>query len=217
MHAITFQLKRGHLRSVAFGKEVLRKVHGMTPARFDFMFAVQVPKFVGIPLRDTSARQRDVQTQLGLHPMTISKMAERLEEMGWLERTRDPRDRRYVLLRMTWRGLKAIIKAVRIVVRGRAHANFFEGWFNGWWPQAKSKLESMWRYWDMTDSIAREFGDTSRLFYDFGFEPPNEDDEPMPPPGPRALAAIEEERQRLLEEAKGREPPPELDDGWGCT
>ena len=41
MHPITFGLKRAHLQAVAFGRKAVKKVKGMTPARFDLLYALR--------------------------------------------------------------------------------------------------------------------------------------------------------------------------------
>jgi hypothetical protein len=37
MHSITFMLKRAHWRNIDFAKKLVKKVHGMTPARFELL------------------------------------------------------------------------------------------------------------------------------------------------------------------------------------
>src|SRR5262245_57183502 len=91
MHMVTFTTKRAHLGGVAFGKRVVKKVHGMTPARYDLMYLIRTTN--GRCVTHGCAyfvRQDKLTAQLGLHPSTVSKMIRRLIELGWLEKERRP-------------------------------------------------------------------------------------------------------------------------------
>src|SRR5690348_15988419 len=96
MHALTFALKRAHLKNVAFAKGLLWALPGMTPARFDLLCILRraVMNEPGWKRLDAARSQADLCRDLGLHRSTVSKMLLRLEEMGWIRRDRDPTDRR---------------------------------------------------------------------------------------------------------------------------
>jgi DNA-binding MarR family transcriptional regulator len=202
MHAVTFEFKRAHWKSVAFGKEVVKDIDGMTPARFDFLHAIRMSATNIHPsVRSRWARQKRVRELLGLHPMTISRMAIRLEELGWIERVTDDDDERYRILQLTDAGHQAILAAEKVVFGSRKHAQFFEGFFTGWLPN-KTPRECIWFHWEMTSAIAEEFGDTAKLFYDFGYVAPDPDDEPLSPEREARFQRImaesrEEARKRL--------------------
>lgn len=175
MHAITFELKRAHLRGVAFGKSVLEKhVKDMTPARFDLMYAIRTAVVTpggrywpdGVRCDQAAIRQK-----LGLHPSTVSKMIERLVEMGWLERQgRAAWDRRLSIVALTELGMRKIVKAMRIVFRMRTHLKHFEDLFR---PKASNTrrhiLDVIGEFWEEIRCIARSFGDEVWLYYDFGW------------------------------------------------
>jgi len=168
MHIVTFTTKRAHLCGVAFGRRIVKDVHGMTPARFDLLYLI----------RTTYGRyrwywleQNKLTAALGLHPSTVSKMIKRLVEMGWLEK--DPRcqgDARTNLILLTKRGLKRINRAMGIVFRrGKADLHHFELLFGNMnprsWPPAAVNA-----FRGQINAVARSFGDQSYLTYDFGFE-----------------------------------------------
>jgi DNA-binding MarR family transcriptional regulator len=54
-----------------------------------------------------SLTQQQLGDRLGLEKSTVSRLAAGLERRGWLERVRDPADRRYVRLRLTAAGTAA--------------------------------------------------------------------------------------------------------------
>ena len=87
MHSLTFHAKRFHLGAVAFGKKVVAKVKGMTPARFDLMYAIRITNS-GCPLTNRLCgyflRQDRLRKILGLSPSTVSKLIKRLVQMGWI-------------------------------------------------------------------------------------------------------------------------------------
>src|SRR5215475_11440027 len=117
MHAVTFSIKRAHLGGVAFGKRVVKKVHGMTPARYDLLYVIRTAN--GRCVTHGTAyflRQDTIRARLGLHPSTVSKMIKRLIEMGWLQKERRPvEDARTNIIQLTRRGLKDIKSAMRLV------------------------------------------------------------------------------------------------------
>lgn len=175
MHAITFELKRAHLRGVAFGKSVLEKhVKDMTPARFDLMYAIRVACIIsgrlGWPrgLRET---QVQIRKRLGLHPSTVSKMIKQLVEMGWLERQGKAEwDRRVNIIAFTELGMRKIVKAMRIVFRMRTHLKHFEDLLRCVADcRNEPMIEVISDVWDVIHTITKSFGDGARLPYDIGY------------------------------------------------
>jgi DNA-binding MarR family transcriptional regulator len=175
MHQVTFTTKRAHLQGVAFGKRVVKKVHGMTPARYDLMYVIRtaygrcVTAGVAYFLRQDTLRKR-----LGLHPSTVSKMISRLIEIGWLQKERRPiEDARTNIIQLTKKGLKAIKRAMRLVggpreLREGTHFFHFELLFGKMNPRAwPTALVA--EFWEQVDAVARSFGDESNVEYDFGF------------------------------------------------
>jgi DNA-binding MarR family transcriptional regulator len=170
MHGVTFEIKRAHLRGVAFGRKEVKAIEHMTPARFDVFQAIRLvdePDTYG-PGRRT-ARQRTITERLGLHPSTVSKMVSRMEELGWLERSQDEADGRMVAITITAAGLKAVEAAEAIVmgVEG-AHTRFFRDFFPGLGEALPTEAETF-ELWDTVAEIADAFGDQSTLHYEFGY------------------------------------------------
>ena len=111
MHAISFQFKRAHLCTVKFAERVVRKIRGTTAARFDLLCLLRQAHLKRAPLNDpltVGMTQKELWTRLDLSPSTICKMLARLEEMGWIRRVRDTRDRRRNIVLFTKVGLQRI-------------------------------------------------------------------------------------------------------------
>ncbi len=132
----SFQHKHCHLAMVALGRKVFRDdavearlgsrrighalqvlVDEMTPARFDFLYAIS--------LEGKQCTLRQLRKHLGLHPSTISKMARRLAELGFVRRFGDDWDRRRVYVQFTRMGLKAFKRAFRVVFEQGVVAGVF--------------------------------------------------------------------------------------------
>lgn len=122
----SFQHKHCHLAMTALGRRVFREdaieagigsrrirhalqvfVDRMTPARFDFLYAIS--------LEGKRCTLRQLRKHLGLHPSTISKMAKRLAQLGFVRRYGDDWDRRRVYVQFTRMGRKAFKRAFRVV------------------------------------------------------------------------------------------------------
>jgi DNA-binding MarR family transcriptional regulator len=169
MHSVTFQIKRAHLRAVAFGKGVIeRRVKNMTPARFDLMYAIRTYRVQGARPIGTTLEQNTLCKRLGLHSSTVSKLIKRLVQLGWLENLGRGGDRRTNVIALTEKGIRSIVKAMRIVFRMRTHLLHFENLFRKL-DCSQHVLEAIDEFWCKTDAIARSFGDTSELQYDFGY------------------------------------------------
>ena len=133
MHAITFIVKRAHLRTVAFGQRLLQEVvPEMTPARFDLMYLLRRLAIVHDyhPL-GSGRSQAGLARDLGLHPTTVGKMVKRLVEMGWVRRVKWMSRRDYSV-GLTESGLEIIRKAMKHVfrrkpIRGRLRAALSPG------------------------------------------------------------------------------------------
>jgi len=114
MHPLTFILKQAHLKNVSFGKKVLSELPGMTPARFDLLWLLRRAVAAAGPgwKRTDGARlQSTLWKDLGLHRSTVSKMLNRLEEMGWIRRERAVDDGRTFTIGLTKKGLEMIGRA----------------------------------------------------------------------------------------------------------
>ncbi len=173
MHQISFELKRGHLRTVSWGEKVLRGVPGMTAARFDLLCLVRQKAI----LRSSDPRdaltipmsQRELWQRLDLDKSTVSKMLSRLEEMGWIRRgrARGIRDWRSKAVYLTDLGLRHIAKAMRIMFRQRPLVAYFERIYKARIPN-KHVVRTLHATWKDLRFLAECFGDRSNIAYDFG-------------------------------------------------
>jgi DNA-binding MarR family transcriptional regulator len=172
MHQISFDLKRAHLRTVAYGEAALRGVGGMTAARFDLLCLLREKSiFRGTPPLSTGIPQRELWYRLDVDKSTVSKMLTRLEEMGWVWRARST-------LRGDWRskkvfvtplGLQRIARAMRIMFRQRTLLSYFERIFKAAAPwKFKHIVRSLLEVQETIQFIAESFGDRSIVCYDFG-------------------------------------------------
>src|ERR1700730_573694 len=135
MHPLSLQLKRAHLKSVAFGKQIVERVTDMTPAGFDILYCIRTD-FGNRPIPKGQydyghggVLQRDLWKRLRLHHSTISKALTRLRDLGWVESGVDRNDARMNFVRLTDTGKRRIERAMRIVFQQHSHLKKFEGFF----------------------------------------------------------------------------------------
>jgi DNA-binding MarR family transcriptional regulator len=111
VNAIFFGLKRAHQSTLRFMRPLLTRL-GLTAARFDLLYAL--PARIG-PL--SGMRQSTLRRNLGVTRPTVSRMLISLEELGLVQRQRDPYDRRQVFVSLTEAGLDLIRRAKKIFIR----------------------------------------------------------------------------------------------------
>ena len=180
MHPITFGLKRAHLQAVAFGRKAVKKVKGMTPVRFDLLYALrrqymrlEEPRtgdreWRVVPLEDRFMKQSELVKTLGLCRTTVSKMLKRLEAMGWI--SRELLNHRKTV-RLTPLGLRTIWHAMRRVFRMRTHLRTFEVMLRQWTFQQPGHLHmAMYVTLNTICGIAKWCRDRSTLEYVSGLE-----------------------------------------------
>jgi len=169
MHQIAFDLKRGHLRTVAYGEKAMRGVDGMTAARFDLLCMIRQQQILeGGDMLTTGIPQRQIWTRLDVDKSTVSKMLCRLEEMGWVQRARSTArgDWRTKKVCLTPLGLMRIAKAMRIMFRQRTMLKYFERIFkDGPW-RSKHVAQNLFEVSDTIQYVAACFGDRSIGCYD---------------------------------------------------
>jgi DNA-binding MarR family transcriptional regulator len=107
MDAVFFSLKRAHHATLRWGRRGLRPC-GLTPARFDVLFAL-----TRLNVKKTQAGLR---WALGVARATISEMLAVLEDIGWIERTRDPDDGRTYRVALTGAGRDILERAYAFAV-----------------------------------------------------------------------------------------------------
>lgn len=113
MDAVMFELKGAHLAVQRVGRGLLRGF-GMTPARFDLMFAVW----------GEGMKQSDLWRLLNVVRSVVCEMVRDLETLGWVERERDPEDRRTWIVKLTARGRALLERAY-----GERVANGVAAWW----------------------------------------------------------------------------------------
>jgi DNA-binding MarR family transcriptional regulator len=170
MHAVSAQVKQAHLRAVAFGRRVFRKIPRLTPARFDLLYLLRRnsillgPRYDGVRVGSTQA---ELSRTLGLHTSTVAKLVKRLVEIGWVERKRGERDRRTKKVRLTPEGLKLVWRVMRRVFRMRFVRRTYEQIFKEVAPK-EHVVAFMRRFLRTLRAIIERFDGTGTLWYDYG-------------------------------------------------
>jgi DNA-binding MarR family transcriptional regulator len=108
MHFVAFAIKRAYLRGLSVARPVAESV-GLTPARFDLLYALY-------GRYDNARAQSELRRLLDVARPTVSRMVRRLEELGFVTRTRHYGDRRTLLVRFTAWGLRRFDRALRVVL-----------------------------------------------------------------------------------------------------
>jgi DNA-binding MarR family transcriptional regulator len=182
MHALAFQLKRGHLQTVTWAQRLFdeEEVLGMTAARFDVLYALrrEVLKgdwLTGRPLHifARTHSQASLGCTLGLHRSTIHVIVKRLEEMGWIERVRSAADRRCKVLALTELGVRKLVHAMKVLFRRKFARRVFERAFHperfdlsGATPETKQAfVKAVYDTYAVVRRVAVFFGDVSNLHY----------------------------------------------------
>jgi DNA-binding MarR family transcriptional regulator len=158
MHAILFSLKRAQHRSLTFCRKILAGC-GITPARFDMLYAVMVN-------RDLGLLQSELRRALGVTAATVSRMAASLEKLGFIRRTRDTFDRRQVLVEMTDEGKVAFRCARRVAIRtGAVDALLTRAIVIS--KTTDEAFADLLQFSDALEHVRRSLDDTAELFYPF--------------------------------------------------
>jgi DNA-binding MarR family transcriptional regulator len=110
MHAVFNEMKRAYWRSHAMLAPVAKR-HGLTPARYDMLFAIA-----------TSAGRvilsRDLRRACGTTPGVVSRMLRSLEELGLVRCDRKDRFKGSFFVEITEKGLARLIAAMSEVDAG---------------------------------------------------------------------------------------------------
>jgi DNA-binding MarR family transcriptional regulator len=154
MHALSFRLKRAHLRAMEIHKPLAR-MFGLTPARFDVMSVIR--------MMGGACWQSTIAAYLGVSGVTIGRMVQALEEQGLVRRDEDPYDRRKLVVRLTRCGFECIVGAIKAFLRGDQLRRVYDEMH----PDGHGFVE-------MAEKMARHIGralfDTSHL--DYALDPP---------------------------------------------
>ena len=103
MHTLAFALKRGFQSWLRHARALVR-AYGITPARYDMLFAIDDAP--GGSLLQSALRPR-----LGVTAPTISKMLSSLEDLGLVRRAVLVRDRRERVVELTAKGKQCLVLA----------------------------------------------------------------------------------------------------------
>lgn len=94
MHTVLFEMKHAHLTAVRFSRAFVAEV-GLTPARLDLLRALVAAD------PETGMLQSTLRRRLCVSAPVVSRMVRALEALGFVERTRCPRDRRQVWINLS--------------------------------------------------------------------------------------------------------------------
>lgn len=86
------------------------KPTGLTPSQFNVLRILRGARPEALPCKTISERMVH-------HDPDVTRLLDRLERLGWIEKSRDTRDRRVVNVAITPAGL-AVIESASLVVRG---------------------------------------------------------------------------------------------------
>jgi DNA-binding MarR family transcriptional regulator len=113
MNDLFFAIKRAFHGTLRVGRLAIAELRckGLTPARFDMMFALQSDDFIA---------QRELQRMLGVSKTTVSRMVRSLVELGYVARERDESDRRSYFVWLTELGWDCIHRAGQALVESGA-------------------------------------------------------------------------------------------------
>ena len=103
MHALYFRLKRAFQSTVRISRPALRH-YGLTPARFDLLYAIQGKHHFLRQREPPSMWQSTLRRALGVTAPTVSRMVRSLEELGLVRRRRDHVDTRQRVVELTQEG-----------------------------------------------------------------------------------------------------------------
>src|ERR1700754_142049 len=109
MDSVLWGIKRAHHSVLRLGRAAFASM-GLTAARFDLLFALS-----GQPKRRMA--QRALQRTLGVCGATVSRMLTSLEELGLIERTVMPSDRRQKIVELTLEGRARVWLAIGRLMR----------------------------------------------------------------------------------------------------
>ncbi len=118
MHAILFTMKRAHHAGLRLSRPLMRRV-GLTPARFDMLFALFDEGLSAWGRRRGFSRgvlQARLSKALGVCRMTVSRMVRSLEDLGLVHRDALRPGSRRRMVRLTERGDAKVRRLVREVL-----------------------------------------------------------------------------------------------------
>ncbi len=163
MHAIFFGLKRAHHGVLRLTRTLLAGA-GLTPARFDMMFALRSRHGVS---------QRHLQRLLGVTRATVSKMLSSLEKLGFVARSVNPYDRRRKTVKLTAPGRMRFVQANMALRRSgwaqlAVESALGDGRLKYRWYDAQSCQLATSDTDGILSAFRRNYGDGATLVYPCG-------------------------------------------------
>ena len=159
MNVIFFGLKRAFHGTLRVSRSAL-KACGLTAARFDLLYALYRR-----PLR--AEAQSKLTRELGVSRATVSRMLASLEQLGIVQRTPDPLDRRQRWVALTAEGRARIHCAVLRLYRAGSAQLAVDTALGGerWYDSESLCFFAMATLDDTLSAIRHAFGDRATLYY----------------------------------------------------
>ena len=110
MHVLHFGIKRAFHATLRVNRPLLAR-HGVTPARFDLLYAIHKEGCSSLP-------QSSIRRVLGVTRPTVSRMVRSLEKLGLVTRRIDLTDTRTRTVRLTKAARVVIRRVLRKLIRG---------------------------------------------------------------------------------------------------
>lgn len=168
MHSILFEAKRAFQSSVYRLALPMLRPFGLTPARFDLLYAL-----LGTPdpyeqrrLGIVATRQSDLRRVLGVSRTTVSRLVVALEHLGLVRRWRELRDTRQMRLELTKEGHARVKRVLReLLARGLVDLALDHALAEKRWHAPAACIEAKENLEAALLRFRHALGDAARLVY----------------------------------------------------
>jgi DNA-binding MarR family transcriptional regulator len=159
MHAIFFSMKRAHQRALAASRALLFAFRddGLTPARFDMMFAIDRAPSYGIT-------QKELRRVLGVTAPTVSRMLRSLQQLGFIARAVCRADRRHRLVSLTEAGRAILDDAMTLAIGSGAASFIVESVIGVLW-YSESRWSDLFFFEDTLQRARKRLHDVATILY----------------------------------------------------
>lgn len=158
MNVLFFAFKRAHQATLRPARQIAA-VHGVTPARFDMLYAISKAPF--------GDRQSDLRRTLGVSAPTVSRMLRALESLGLVVRRRPTRDTRQRIVTLTEEGAAIVREVFANAIDSDLVQLAVDSAFADGAPVPDMMLEDMDRAEHFCRQLRRAFRDTATLYYPY--------------------------------------------------
>ena len=167
MNEIALGVKRAHHGFLRITRRRLASV-GLTAARFDMLYAVRKHGWAFRREDRVKILQSDLRRALGVTATVVSRMVRALETLGLVVRHRDTYgDRRQILVTLTKRGLEALERAGRLLLKGVQHI-VYKVICYGDHRDPHARFVAMETLESYLHALRQRFRDTATLYYHWG-------------------------------------------------